>query len=129
MRRRPITRSQFFVLAAVVPGVFGLVMMFAPRMMLQNSLTEPGHATATTVTRWVGFAVFSIACITFLSRSDPGSDALRAVMIGNIVFHLLGIVMDSYGFVARTMTASGLVTGLVPHAALTVGFAYYLNAL
>jgi hypothetical protein len=124
-----MTRTQFFLVAAVVPGVFGLVMMLAPGMMLKSSLTEPAHATATTVTRWVGFAVFSIACITFLSRTDPGSDALRAVMIGNIVFHLLGIVMDTYGFLARTMTASGLVTGLVPHTALAIGFAYYLNAM
>ncbi len=124
-----MTRTQFFVLAAVVPGLFGLVMMFVPRMMLKNSLTEPAHETATTVTRWVGFAVFSIACITFLSRTDPGSDALRAVMIGNIIFHLLGIVIDTYGFLTRTMTTSGLVTGLVPHAALAAGFVYYLNAL
>jgi hypothetical protein len=119
-------RSYFFVLAAIVPGLFGLVMMVAPDLMLANSLAADVDATTRVVTQWVGFGAFSLAWINFLSRNDPGSPALRAVMIGNILFHVLGIGFDVYDYIAGFMKISGLVSGLVPHSLLAVGFGYYL---
>ena len=73
-----------------------------------------------------GFGVFSLAWINFLSRNDPGSPALRAVLIGNVLFHALGIVFDTYDYSAGLMRLSGLVSGLVPHGLLAIGFVYYL---
>lgn len=122
-----MNRNRFLVLAAIVPGLFGAVMMLAPEMMLANSLTATVDPATREVTRWVGFAVFSLAWITFLSRNDPGSPALRAVMSGNLVFHALGIVIDIYGYATSVMTTSGLVTGVIPHALLGIGFGYYLT--
>jgi len=122
-------RSHFFILAALVPGVFGLVMMVRPDAMLANSLALPMDIPTRVVTRWVGFGVFSLAWINYLSRNDPGSPALRAVMIGNIVFHVLGIGVDLHDYFSGFMTPSGLVSGLVPHGLLAVGFAYYLLRL
>jgi len=121
-----MSRRTFLVIASAVPGLFGLVMMLVPIVMLDNSLTGAPDDYTVAVTRWVGFGVFSVAWITFFSRSDAGSAALRAVMSGNIVFHVLGIVMDTTGYAAGTMTASGLITGLVPHAVLVAGFVFYL---
>lgn len=94
--------------------------------MLRNSLATDVDATTRIVTQWVGFGVISLALINFLSRNDPGSPALRAVMIGNIVFHTLGIGFDVYDYLAGFMTISGLTSGLVPHALLASGFVYYL---
>lgn len=67
--------------------------------------------------------------INFLSRNDPGSPALAAVMVGNILFHVLGIGVDTYDYVSGFMKLSGLVSGLVPHTLLADGFAYYLSQL
>lgn len=119
-------RHHFFIIAAVVPWLFGLVMMLAPDMMLGNSLATEVHATTRIVTQWVGFGVFSLGWINFLSRNDAGSQALRAVMIGNIIFHALGIGFDVYDYFAGVMTISGLVSGLVPHSLLVIGFLYFL---
>ncbi len=119
-------RSHFFIIAAVIPWLFGLVMMLAPEMMLSNSLATGADATTRIVTQWVGFGVFSLGWINFLSRNDPGSPALRAVMIGNIIFHALGIGFDVYDYVAGFMTRSGLVSGVVPHSLLLIGFFYCL---
>ena len=96
-------RSQFLILAAIVPGVFGFVMMVVPDLMLGNSLTASADDTVTAVTQWVGFGVFSLGWINFLARNDPGSLALRAVMVGNIAFHTLGIGFDAYDYVAGLM--------------------------
>lgn len=127
-KEAPMTRRRFLVVAAAVPGLFGLVMMLVPTVMLENSLTEVPQDATVAVTRWVGFAVFSVALITYLSRNDAFSPALRAVMIGNVVFHLLGTVMDTSGYLAGTMTISGLVTGLVPHTLLAAGFLHFLRS-
>jgi hypothetical protein len=120
-------RSHFLILAAIVPGVFGLVMMVIPDVMLRNSLATAPDAATAIVTQWVGFGVFSLAVITFLSRHDPGSPALRAVMIGNVTFHTLGLGFDVYDYLAGFMTLSGLVSGIVPHSILAIGFVYYLS--
>src|SRR5688572_28833406 len=84
-------RNRFLVLAAVVPCLFGAVMLFAPGVMLSNGLAFPIDASAKVTTQWAGYCVLALALINFLCRNDPGSPALRAVMIGNIVFHALGI--------------------------------------
>ena len=121
-----MTRERFLLVAAVVPGAFGAVMMLAPRLMLDNSLAVAVTTGTVEVTRWVGFAVFSLAWVTFLSRHDAGSPALVAVMSGNVVFHVLGTVMDVQGFATDTLTTSGLVTGVVPHLLLAGGFVFFL---
>ena len=124
-----MTQNVFLLIAAIIPLLFGLVMMFFPKKMLSNSLTTPADLNTQSVTQWVGFGVFTIGLITLLSRNDPGSDALKAIMIGNIVFHGLGLCFDIYHHRKGVMKLSGLITGLVPHTLLIIGFIYYLIKL
>ena len=122
-------RSSFLLIAAIIPLLFGLVMMLAPDKMLSNSLHNEANLQTLSVTQWVGFGVFTVGLINFLSRNDDGSLALRAIMIGNIVFHSLGICFDVYDYSIEIMKLSGLVTGLIPHSLLIIGFVYYLLKL
>jgi len=122
-------RSQFFIVAALVPWLFGAVMMFLPGLMLGNSLAATPDAATRYVTQWVGFGVFSLGWINFLSRGDAGSPALRAVIIGNILFHSLGIAFDAAHYAIGFMRFSGLLSGLIPHALLALGFLYFLRRL
>jgi hypothetical protein len=122
-------RSSFLVIAAIIPLLFGLVMMLIPDKMLSNSLTSEANLQTRSVTQWTGFGVFTVGLINFLSRHDTGSIALKAIMIGNIVFHSLGICFDIYDYSIGVMKSSGLITGLIPHALLIIGFIYYLLKL
>jgi hypothetical protein len=122
-------RSSFLLIAAIIPSLFGLVMMFVPDQMLSNSLTSEANLQTRSVTQWVGFAAFTVGLITFLSRNDAGSIALKAVLIGNIVFHSLGLCFDTYHYSIGVMKLSGLITGLIPHSLLIIGFVYYLIKL
>jgi hypothetical protein len=122
-------QNLFLLIAAIIPMLFGLVMMFIPNKMLANSLTSTANLQTLSVTQWVGFGTFTVGLITFLARNDSGSVALQAIMIGNIAFHLLGLCFDVYHWRIRVMKLSGLITGLVPHTLLIIGFAYYLSKL
>ena len=122
-------QSSFLLIAAIIPLLFGLVMMIIPDKMLSNMLTSEANLQTLLVTQWAGFGVFSIGLINFLSRKDSGSIALRAVMIGNIVLHTIGIFFDIYDYSIEVMKLSGLITGLIPHSLLIIGFVYYLLKL
>src|SRR5688572_19299445 len=122
-------RTSFLLIAAIIPLVFGLVMMLAPDKMLSNSLNSEANLQTLSVTQWVGFGVFTVGLINFLARNDEGSLALKAIMIGNIVFHSLGICFDIYDYSIEVMKLSGLITGLIPHSLLIIGFVYYLFKL
>ena len=121
-------RSGFLILAAIVPGLFGLLNMLAPEGV-RTILTVDVNAAVMAVTRWYGFTTLSLGAINFLARSDPGSPALRAVMIGNIVFHVLAIGFQADDYIAGLLTTSGLVMALVSHSLLAIGFAYFLLKL
>ena len=124
-----MTQSTFLLIAAIIPLLFGLVMMLMPHKMLLNSLRSQPDLQTRAVTQWAGFGTFTVGLITFLARNDDGSSALEAIMIGNIVFHLLGIFFDTYHWRIGVMKLSGLITGLIPHTLLIIGFVYYLIAL
>lgn len=64
-----------------------------------------------------------------LARNDPGSDALKAIMIGNIVFHVLALWFVIYHYRIGVMKLSGLVTGLLPYTLLIIGFVYFITRL
>ena len=121
-----MTQSTFLIIAALIPTIFGLVMMIIPDKMLSNSLVQPPTKAVLSVTQWAGFGTFTVGIITFLSRNDTGSDSLTAIMIGNVVFHVLGLCFDVIHYRIRVMKLSGLVTGLIPHFLLIAGFMYYL---
>jgi hypothetical protein len=115
-------RSSFLLIAAVIPLLFGLVMMVVPDAMLSNSLTSDANLQTHSVTQWVGFGVFTVGLINFLSRNDGGSPTLKAIMIGNIVFHTLGVFFDIYDYSIGVMKLAGILTGLAPHTLLIIGF-------
>ena len=96
-------RASFLLIAAIIPLLFGLVMMLAPAKMLSNSLNNEANLQTISVTQWVGFGVFTVGLMNFLSRNDEGSHALRAIMIGNVVFHSLGICFDIYDYSIQVM--------------------------
>jgi len=103
--------------------------MFVPDKMLSNSLTSEADLLTRSVTQWVGFGTFTVGLITLLSHNDAGSVSLKAIMIGNIVFHSLGTCFDIYHYSIGVMKLPGLITGLIPHLLLIIGFVYYLNKL
>jgi len=78
------------------------------------------------VMRWMGTALLTIGVINLFARNDAGSDALRAIMTGNIVLHIVAWGLDFLDWRGGVVKPSGMVMGSVVHGLLTVGFVYYL---
>lgn len=123
-------RKQFLIVSAVVSMMFGIPMILAPNLVLANLLL-PGVANASTamVMQILGSSLLATAFVNLLSRNDEGSVALRAIMIGNIIWHVVGWGVDFHGYFSNIMNPVGLISGSVVHAGLIIGFAYYLSKL
>jgi hypothetical protein len=116
-----MSRKLFLTIAGVLACFFGLGMLAAPQQVLSNMARDAREAEL--VLQWMGVVLFSVGIVNLLSRDDPGSRALRAVMIGNIVLHLLGFGIDVYHHLLGFVQASGVMMGAVVHGVLTAGFA------
>ena len=121
-------RAHFLVLAGVVATFFGLSMIAAPDQLLKNMTTMPSES-AERVLQWMGVTLLALGAINILSRNDAGSPALRAVLIGNIVLHVLGFGIDVWHHMVGFVNISGVITGGVVHLGLIAGFAFYLSKL
>jgi len=120
-----MTRKIFLIIAAILAGFFGAHMLLLPAKMLGNMATV-NTIEMQYVLQWAGTMLLSIAVINFLSRNDPGSPALRAVMIGNIFMHVVAFVVDAYDYNIHFIQQGGLISGAVVHGLLIAGFTYYL---
>jgi hypothetical protein len=120
-------RSHFLLLAGALACLFSIMMMLAPDQMLANVSTITNEG-ARNVTRWLGANLFAIGVINILARNDAGSEALRAIMIGNIVLHLVAMTFDTIDYTNGIVKGSGVVMGAIVHIGLSLGFLYYLRA-
>ena len=122
-----MARRHFLLIAGLMALFFGVTMLAAPDQMLTSmAVDSPG---AERVLQWMSCVLISVGLINILSRNDDGSTALRAVMLGNIVLHLLGFGIDVYHHSVGFVQQSGVIMGGVVHGLLTLGFAYYLSKL
>ena len=122
-----MARRHFLFVAGLMAMFFGGAMLLAPDQMLTNMAVDtPG---AERVLQWMGVPLLAIGFINIGSRHDEGSVALRAVMLGNIVLHVIGFGIDVYGYMHQFVQTSGVIMGGIVHGLLTAGFAYYLAKL
>jgi hypothetical protein len=119
-------RHHFLLLAGILASLFGLSMVFAPAQLLANMTTD-ASAGAALVLRWMGCVLVSVGVINILARDDAGSPALMGVMVGNVLVHALGLIVDLVDYATGFIRLSGIVMGSVVHVGLLVGFLYYLR--
>jgi len=122
-----MSRSVFLVIAGVMALLFGVSMLAAPDQMLSNMARDSPDARF--VLQWMSCVLIAVGVINILSRTDAGSPALRAVILGNIVLHVLGLGIDFWHHTKGFVQTSGVMMGAAVHGVLIAGFAYYLSKL
>ena len=122
-------RQTFFIIAAIVGVLFGLVMIASPDKMMDGMGSQP-NASTNVLLQVVSILLISIGLITFLARKDEGSVSLRAIIIGSILMHIALIPIDWIAYLQGTFTKmSGFLPGTIIHILFAIGFIYYLIKL
>ena len=102
------------MIGGVAAVVFGLALFVSPESMLAGfGLATP--AAAKVLSRDVGATLIGLGVINWMARNAAG-DALRALLVGNVVVQALELLINGYEIVVQdlpTQAAPGLVIHLV----------------
>ena len=102
------------MIGGVAGVVFGLALFVSPESMLTGfGLSAP--AAAKVLSRDVGATLIGLGVINWMARNATG-DALRALLVGNVVVQALELLINAYEIVAQelpTQAAPGLLIHLV----------------
>ena len=102
------------MIGAVAAFVFGLALTVFPTTMLAGfGLAVPDAAVV--LSRDVGVTLIGLGVINWMARNATG-EALRAILVGNVVVQALEIVVNTWEIIAGALpgqAAGGLVIHLV----------------
>ena len=117
--------KSFLIITAIIYIPFGIGMMLIPYQLF-GIYGFDLNADGAILGRVVGAAIVGLGLINYLSRNeDLSSVSLRAILIGNLVYHVLDTFIDffpTYQGVVNAFTWSFVVL----HIVLAIGFAYFL---
>jgi hypothetical protein len=113
VRRRPVsmtrsvgrkTTSQFFVATAAMEAAAGLGLLMTPTLVIALLLAGPVTNTHIALGRLAGAALLSLGAACWWARTDAGSAASRALVVGMSVYNgaVIAVVLaGSFGSLSR----------------------------
>ncbi len=123
-----MSRSLFFLLAAIGAAGFGGLMFFAPASAAGLLGIESGTATFS-VLRGMGGLIIGTATMNFLARTLRDSAALRAILITNIATHAFGLAADIWGIMDGALSVLKMAPVEATHLLVGIGSCIYLARL
>jgi hypothetical protein len=111
------------IASGIVGLIFGLFFLFAADAAISSFQLGASDVASRLFARAEGAALISLAVANLLASADRGSTALRGLVVGNLLIHILGIIIDFTETYPRT---GGWWVGLVVHVIFIIAFGYYL---
>ncbi|MBX7142172.1 MAG: hypothetical protein K1X63_13940 [Chitinophagales bacterium] len=117
-------RSIFFLIAAIIAGLFGGMMLLAPAKAAEGFgiLSTP---ESTILFRALGAMIFSTGVMNFLVRNHPDNITLKMVLLTNLVTHTLSTVADLWAVSDGILEITKAAPGLVAHLLIGIGSLIY----
>ena len=120
--------STFLLITAILSFVFGATMFCAPalgaKMIGLAATAETGS-----VLRGLGGLIIGSGTINLLLRNQTDINALRGLLLANIVTHCLGISADIFGVSAGVLTTGKIAPVEITHLFVGIGSLIYLFKL
>lgn len=121
-------RSAFLLIAAILSFVFGAMMFFIPALAAKLLGIAATPETAS-VLRGMGGLIIGSGTINFLVRNFTDIPTLKAVLLTNIITHLLGLTADIWGILDGVLTVSNMLPVELTHIFVGAGSLIYLLRL
>ena len=118
--------SAFMAIAAVLALVFGLAFILVPTQTMSLYEITLGVG-GQWVGRYLGSAFLGIAVLTWLVRKSQQGNALRAVILGDLVVSVTGLIVAVLNKISGQGNALVWST-VVIYIFLTAGFGYFYFA-
>ncbi|MFC2036667.1 hypothetical protein ACFLYD_01680 [Chloroflexota bacterium] len=115
--------STLMVVKAVVCLGFGIALLAIPGPLMSLygiTLDEGGILVA----RLYGASLMGNLMLTWFSRNDPGSEALRAAVLGLFVYDAVGLIVTLIAMFSGVMNALGWSVVAI-YLVFTVGYGYF----
>jgi hypothetical protein len=118
-------RKYFLIISALVAWIFSIGMMLMPAGFTSGISTQPPSAAVNAWATFLGSNLFAIGFINLFSSYSPWSSAVRAILWGNIVLHVLAIATDANAYNNNVINMGGLMQGTIVHIVFIIGFSIY----
>jgi hypothetical protein len=114
-------RAAFLLITAVGEGVTGLFLLLWPTVPLALLVGMPAAVPDTLVlARVAGTALLASAVTSGMARRDRGSPALRAVLVGILLYDVAVAAVLAYAGIGLGFTGILLWPAVLAHAALAL---------
>ncbi len=113
----------FMAIAAIVAFLFGLAFLLIPAQTMSMygiTLDIAGRFLG----RYLGSAFLGVAVLTWFARNTKEDGALRAILLGNIVLSLTGLIVAVFDVFTGSGNSLAWST-VVIYLLLGVGFSYF----
>lgn len=111
------------IAAGVVAILFGLFFLFGAETAIASYNLGDSTLPARLFARATGAGLVAFGAVNLLAAADTGSPALRAVVVGNLLIHLLSLWVDFSESYARN---AGIWVALAVHIVFILAFGYAL---
>jgi hypothetical protein len=119
-----MTTRIILVVSGIIAALVGLNYLFFTDAAVQSFAVGDSTLAARLFARATGAAVLAIGVINLISVGDPGSRALRAVFVGNIVAHAASLYGD---YLAENFDRNAILFATsVIHVVFIIAFGYLL---
>ena len=89
-------------IAAIVAGIFGLLMLAAPSQVLQGFGT-PAHVDGVVVSRDVGGLYVGLSILFWIARSWPAGPALHTVLLVGVITQAISAATNAWAAATGTI--------------------------
>src|SRR3981189_1886019 len=120
-----MNRSTFLLITATLSFAFGAMLFFVPSFG-SILLGLPTNIETSSVLRGMGGLIIGSAIINFLLRSHTEGATIKALLVTNIITHLLGLSADIWGVYDGALTVIKMVPVEATHLFVGIGSLIYL---
>ncbi len=118
-----MTLRLILIVSGAVAILFGLFFLLGAESAIQSYNLGGSTLPARLFARATGASLVTLGVIDILASSDRGSPALRAIVIGNLLVHVLSLGVDFSESYARS---ASIWVSFVVHVLFIIAFGYAL---